>query len=261
MTWRAWAVLTSAAVASAGELRAQSIAARVEAVREGSVQLHFASRPGMCGDGEHVISMKRGQFISDFDVTRGGDWRERCLPGPVRVVLGVRDGRVYSVRRYVGPLPRRLPDDVRDLGEVSTRDAAAYLLALAPRLPGGAGEDAIEAAAFADGVTLWPELLPIARDQSIPKDTREAAMFWIAQAAAAATTGGEITGDDYSDAESVAEHAIFVLSELDHGEGIPDLIRIARSNPNPRLRARAIFWLGQTTDPRALGVLEEILRR
>ena len=247
-------------IAVAAAVQAQSLEELTAAVQDGRLQFHFASRPGMCGDGEHAISMGRAQFFSNLDAVDRA-WRDRCLPGPVRVMLGVRDGRVYSLRRFVGPLPERAPAGVRDAGEVHSRDATHYLLALASRLPGDAGEAAIEAASFAGGVTLWPRLFPIARDRTVPEDTREAAYFWIAQAAAAKVVGGDITGDDYSDAESMAEHAIFVLSEMDDGRGIPDLLRIARSSANPRLRARAIFWLGQSADPRALEVFEQILLR
>jgi hypothetical protein len=43
-------------------------------------------------------------------------------------------------------------------------------------------------------------------------------------------------------------------------EGVPALLRIARSNPDPELRKTALFWLGQSEDPRALALFEEILR-
>jgi hypothetical protein len=39
------------------------------------------------------------------------------------------------------------------------------------------------------------------------------------------------------------------------------LIRIARASPDPELRKTALFWLGQTEDPRALALFEEILRQ
>jgi hypothetical protein len=41
---------------------------------------------------------------------------------------------------------------------------------------------------------------------------------------------------------------------------VPALIRIARSNPHPELRKTALFWLGQSEDPRAIALFEEILR-
>jgi hypothetical protein len=41
---------------------------------------------------------------------------------------------------------------------------------------------------------------------------------------------------------------------------VPVLIRIARTNPHPELRRKALFWLGQSEDPRALSLFEELLR-
>jgi len=36
---------------------------------------------------------------------------------------------------------------------------------------------------------------------------------------------------------------------------------VARTNRNPAVRKQAIFWLGQSKDPRALQFLEEILTK
>jgi HEAT repeat protein len=43
-------------------------------------------------------------------------------------------------------------------------------------------------------------------------------------------------------------------------EGIPLLIEVARTNRNPEVRRKAVFWLGQSRDPRALDFIEEILK-
>jgi hypothetical protein len=47
---------------------------------------------------------------------------------------------------------------------------------------------------------------------------------------------------------------------MPNGEGIPKLIEVARSNKNAAVRKQAMFWLGQSKDPRALGFFEEILK-
>jgi len=38
------------------------------------------------------------------------------------------------------------------------------------------------------------------------------------------------------------------------------LIQVARTNRNPEVRKRAIFWLGQSKDERALSFIEEVLK-
>ena len=39
------------------------------------------------------------------------------------------------------------------------------------------------------------------------------------------------------------------------------MIRVAKTNRNPEVRKQAIFWLGQSKDPRALEFIERILER
>ena len=85
-------------------------------------------------------------------------------------------------------------------------------------------------------------------------------MFWLGQAAGdAATRGLTDLVDDTSVAVEVKESAVFALSQRPRDEGVPALIRIARTHRNPELRRKAIFWLGQSEDPRALALFEELL--
>ena len=53
--------------------------------------------------------------------------------------------------------------------------------------------------------------------------------------------------------------AVFALSQMPKDEGIPKLIQVAQSNKNPEVRKQAMFWLGQSEDPRALAFFEKIL--
>ena len=55
--------------------------------------------------------------------------------------------------------------------------------------------------------------------------------------------------------------AVFALSQRPRDEGVPILVRIARNNRDPGLQRKAIFWLGQSDDPRALALFEELLTR
>ena len=122
------------------------------------------------------------------------------------------------------------------------------------------GEDVVLPITLADSVTPWLELLALARDQRVERRTRKAAVFWVGQAAGDAATRGlsEIAESESGDQE-VKESAIFALSQLGDGGGVPALIRIALTNRDPELRRTAIFWLGQSDDPRALALFEELL--
>jgi HEAT repeat protein len=96
--------------------------------------------------------------------------------------------------------------------------------------------------------------------------TRQDAMFWLSRYASAATAGRKNSpfddgdDDDDSGSEDLKSHAVFVLSQLPHGQGVDNLLDIARTNKDPHVRSKALFWLGQSGDPRALRLFESILR-
>jgi HEAT repeat protein len=51
------------------------------------------------------------------------------------------------------------------------------------------------------------------------------------------------------------------LSQLPKDEGVPRLIHVAETNSDREVRKQAIFWLGQSADPRALKYLEQVRSR
>lgn len=228
-------------------LASQSLQNRIAGVSDGTVRLSFAAREGVCGHGSSV-NLRRGD----------DEWESSCDDGPVRVSLRMREGRVISARTRVGGR-WRAETGATDLGMVPAAEAATTLLALAERGDPG-GDDLVFPAAIADSVTVWPAMLRIARAERIPRKTRTSAVFWVAQAAGEAATAG-LSGivDDASGDREVREHAIFALSQLPKDTGVPVLLKVARTNPDPGLRRKAIFWLGQSEDPRALRFFEEVL--
>ena len=260
----------------AGPAAAQRLAARVAAAPDGTVRLSFAARPGVCGDGHSVIAFEcadgkcgrgRGRWGRTITLDRGFDDDEveyDCEPGPVRISLRVRTGRVQSLRTYVGGRWVVPPRDaaVTDLGTASARDAVDFLLDLATREDTRAAEEAILPVTLADSVTVWPMLLRLARDDRAPQRTRRQAVFWLGQAAGDAATK-DLTDlvDDADLDRDVKEQAVFALSQQPRDAGVPALIRIARTHPEPGVRRKALFWLGQSGDPRALALFEELLTR
>jgi len=66
--------------------------------------------------------------------------------------------------------------------------------------------------------------------------------------------------DSDPDAE-IRKSAVFALSRLPRDEGVPLLIRTARTHSSRAVREQAFFWLGQSEDPRALAFFEEVLTR
>jgi HEAT repeat protein len=156
-----------------------------------------------------------------------------------------------------------LPDTtILDLGMVSPREAAPYFISLAERVgKESMAGDPLLPAVLADSVTVWPSLVRLARSPRLSNEIRGRAVFWLGQIATAAAglALDSIAGDRHTDHE-VRKQAVFALSQRPHDQGVPALIRIARTNPDADLRRTAIFWLGQSEDPRAIDLFEEILR-
>lgn len=102
-------------------------------------------------------------------------------------------------------------------------------------------------------------LLRIALDETESIDVRKKALFWSGQMRIVSQELFDMY-DQISDRE-MKEQLIFVYSQRRRDDAaIEKLIDIVRNETDTELRRRAIFWLGQTNDPRAIAVLEEIIR-
>jgi hypothetical protein len=239
-------------------LQAQSLATRVAAVDDGAVTFHYAARPGICGDGETFVRTGPRSYHGSWSSNRR---MEPCVFGPVQVRISIEDGEVQRVESWVGALRSR---GGRDLGEVSAPEAARYLMMIAARGTAGASKKAIFPAVLADSATVWPDLFPIARDRTRSKSTRDDALFWLSRFASGALAGRPnnpfAEDEEKSEDDELKSHAVFVMSQLPREEGIPQLIDVARNHRNWRVRSTALFWLGQSGDPRAIDLFESVLR-
>jgi len=227
---------------------AQALEQRITAVESGKVHLSFAARPGVCGDGDQNINIQRSE-----------GWEVECESQPVRVSLTLRNHQVVALRTFVGGHWRNAPA-TKDLGTVPAPVAAGYFLHLAGSRTNLSG-DPVLPATLADSAIIWRSLLQLARESRLPMERRRSAVFWLGQAAGAAVDGAldSIAGDTGTERE-VRKQAAFALSQRSSEEAVPALIRIARTNRDPELRKSALFWLGQSNDPRAVDLFEEILR-
>ena len=255
----------AALAAAAGIAPAQSIASRVARVSNGTVRMSFAAKPGICGSGNSIRhSNGRGgtTWGNDWNTSRDVEWESDCSVGPARVVLDRRNGELADLRFYVGGRWRPAGSDVVDLGTVPAREAADYLVSIAQSEKGSMGEKAIFPATMADSANIWPAMLRIARNSDLPRSTRTQSVFWLGQAAGDAATANlnSIVLDNSVDRE-VRESAVFALSQRPREEGVPALISVARTNKDPEIRKKALFWLGQSHDPRAIDLFEELLTK
>ncbi|MDQ6885819.1 MAG: HEAT repeat domain-containing protein [Gemmatimonadota bacterium] len=240
-------------------VRAQSLGERITATGSGSAEMSFASRAGTCGDGRTIVGFGRSLFIWP-NTSINGNWHgPRCEPGPLHVVFTLDRGVVTAVRAFAGSAPA-VQTGVRQLGAVPALQASEYLLDLAVKLEGTAAGQALLAGALADSVTPWQRLIRIARDDARSRQLRGRAL------SLAGVTGGDaVVGEldaiarDSSQAEFLREGALATLASETGGSGVPTILRMAERGSEGRIQKKAIFWLGQTHDPRARQLLERII--
>lgn len=236
---------------------AQSLANRVAAMGTGTASFHFTARQGVCGDGDSFIRTGKHQYHGSWSGDRG---MEPCEAGPVQVRLTLEDGAVTRVQYWVGRLRDRA---ATDLGAVPAGEAARYLLALVREGNPRTSAKAVFPAVLADSATVWPTLLAIAKDGFRSSGTRREAMLWLSRFASGAVAGHPddpfVEFEQGTEDEELKTHAVFVLSQLPRGEGVPQLIDVAKGKQSWRVRSQALFWLGQSDDSRVLSVFESVL--
>jgi hypothetical protein len=243
-------------------VKAQSLARRVSDAPDGKVRFEFAVRPDLCGTGSYVSRGEHNRMSWDSDYSEDVEYTDDCLRGPVRIVITKSGGQISKIRTYVGGRWRPTNERTTMVGTVSTREATDYLMSIANAATSKVGNEAIFPTTLADSVEVWPALLRLARDDNRPSSLRGNAVFWLGQMAGDAITKNltELSGDAAVERE-VRKQAVFALSQRPKQDGVPALIQIARTNRDPEIRKTALFWLGQSKDPRALALFEEILTR
>ena len=107
------------------------------------------------------------------------------------------------------------------------------------------------------GNSRW--LIDLALEESEPMEARKKAIFWAGQAGVPISEFARLY-DGMSDRE-IKEQIIFALSQRHERDAVDKLMDIARSDPDGKLKQKAIFWLGQSGDPRVEEFLLEIIQQ
>jgi HEAT repeat protein len=254
-----------------------------QALRAKAVFL-VAQKAGDGGGAEDILlnvartdpsSEVRGQAV--FWLSQTGT--ERALDAIEQILRGTSDPEVqekgvFALSQHHSPRAAQLlrayaeregtPDAVREkaifwIGQRASAENAAYLRGLFSRLR---NEELKKKVLFSlsqmhgQGNERW--LLNVALDANQSEEVRKQGLFWASQAGVPVA---EIAGlyDRIRDAD-LREHLIFVMSQRMRDTAAMDkLIDIARHDPDRRMREKALFWLGQSHDPRALRLLREII--
>jgi HEAT repeat protein len=162
-------------------------------------------------------------------------------------------------------------DDVSDhlreqsifwLGQRHSDENAKFLRDLFAKTTNGAAKDKILFSLSQTrnaGNDQW--LLDQAVNTKNSMEIRKQALFWAGQNGSVdlAKLGALY---DKAPEEEFKNQVIFVLSQRGKSpEAVDKLIDIAKNEKNRELRKQAIFWLGQSHDPRALKALGELINR
>lgn len=146
------------------------------------------------------------------------------------------------------------------LGQQRSAENAAFLRVLYGKLQNA---DLKEKCLFAlsqmkdQGNERW--LLELAGNDREPLEIRKRALFYAGQAGAPMA---DLTAlyDRTRDRE-MKEQLIFVYSQRKDRQAVEKLMDIARRETDPELRKKAVFWLGQSRDPRAAQFLVELINQ
>jgi hypothetical protein len=178
----------------------------------------------------------------------------------IYVLYRIEEGRVQRIRVASPECPLdaggltlhwltgvRAADSVDWLAALATRNASARL-----------ARTATMAIALHSDAQATERLIALARDGA-NGEVRGAALFWVAQRAGDKAAGTIIQALEDPETE-IRKKAVFALSQLPKDEGVPKLIEVARTHRDAAVRGQAMFWLGQSRDPRALAFFEHVLR-
>lgn len=236
------------------QAKAQSLSQQLRSAN-GAVEVLYPSRPNVCGDGQGSISnvMGHAEFMSNGG---GSGWhRGPCVHGPVRLALTVVDGEVTRARVYVGPVPAN-SGSVRTVN-VSANEARLWLSDVVEQGAPRVASDLLMPLILADGPEPWTLFLKLARDENRPREFKRNVMMWLSNAVSDHL--GILDDVDHTDDDEMRSQAVYALTQRPQGERVPVLIEIAKTAAHPSARRAAIYWLGQTGDPRAVDVYADLL--
>ena len=231
------------------------IAWRIEPREENLIGCFRNWRAGSPADCRCSLAETGGNWGSN------GDARSALSPGRLEIYAAVESGKV-------GELLLASESCTVDAGSatvtalegVDPAASAALLrdLALAGGRKSDLSEKALAAIAFHATPAAPRAIHDVAREAADP-DQRAHALFWLSQTKApeAGRWIHEAIARDPDD--DVREQAVFALSQLP--DATDQLIAVIRSNEERSVRKQALFWLGQSEDPRAMEMIEKVLLR
>lgn len=168
-----------------------------------------------------------------------------------RVYVRIEKGVLRDVRVYADACPVRSREAIVDLGVRNGDDSLRFV-----------------AAAKLDSDRLYPAIVAHGSDEAADElksraeqsrgEARELAWFWISQLARPSAEAVLLGALNRGDSDS--EPLVFALSQLPGERSAGALLKVLKSPKRDiETRKRALFWLGQSDDPRAQEEIAAIL--
>ena len=187
---------------------------------------------------------------------------------------GIRDKAIFALSQSHAPRAEQIlrdyatndaaPTEMREkaifwLGQRPGGETTTFLQSLYSRLTNEQLKDRTLFALSQQRGAGAPWLLQRAQDRKETVEARKKALFYAGQAGATTEQLSRMY-DSMSD-DALREQMIFVLSQRRDPAAVDKLMSIARSDRSPEARKRAMFWLGQSHDPRVTKFLNEVIDR
>ena len=146
------------------------------------------------------------------------------------------------------------------LGQKGSEETANYLMGLYSRVSSNElKEKIIFALSQRRGNADW--VMNIALDPKESIEMRKQALFWAGQNGGASTDAFSALYDKMTEPE-IKEQLIFVFSQRGRdAKALEKLMSIAKNDKDRELRTKAVFWLGQSRDPKAVKFLEDLINQ
>jgi HEAT repeat protein len=185
----------------------------------------------------------------------------------------IQDRAVFALSQHESPRAQQalrtyaerggIPESIREkaifwIGQRQTPENAAFLRALYGRLTSPElKKKVVFSLSQMGGEENARWLLRVAADTSQSIEMRKQALFWAGQAGVSIR---ELTRlySSVKDRE-MREQLIFVYSQRNEPAALDQMIEIAKQDPDPELRKRALFWIGQSDDARAVQAIQDII--
>lgn len=109
----------------------------------------------------------------------------------------------------------------------------------------------------AAGSAEW--LLERARDETESRGVRQQALFWAAESGLSVDELNALY--EGFDDSGLREYLIWLIAENGGRGSFESLLDIARNDPDSEMRSKAVFWIGESDDPRAAEFILELLEQ